>query len=238
MAQLQNDNELLEQEKSELKERLKQLTKTKLVEDILNKKLGTAQKTPNSTSDGGVAQQRQLSNDGIIGSTASEQEVTALRNTIRLLKDELWQLKMTQTSNQLSKLPIPTKDNKTPEIADIYKNSTLLLNDLFSTIANYKITGENVEVKQELIRSKMKLADQTASNLNNRLNQCQNNILPGSAIQTTLKSFSNPQFSKSLTQDRQLAAEIRLPGLNAGGGELDITQEQYRLIMREAIGCI
>jgi len=103
---------------------------------------------------------------------------------------------MTRTSSELSKLQIPLKDNKTNEIADIYKSSTLLLNDLFSTIANYKITGENVAVKQELIRSKMKLADQTAVDLNNRLNQCQNNILPGSTIQTTLKTFSNPQFSK------------------------------------------
>jgi len=37
MAVLQNDNEQLEQEKSALKERLKQLTKIKLVEDITNK---------------------------------------------------------------------------------------------------------------------------------------------------------------------------------------------------------
>jgi len=123
------------------------------------------------------------------------------------------------------------------KIDDIYKSSTLLLNDLYSTIANYKITGENVEVKQELIRSKMKLVNQTAADLNNRLNQCQNNILPGSGIQTTMKAFSNPQFSKSLTQDRQLAAEIHLPGVKTGG-ELDITHEQYRTIMREAICCI
>ncbi|CAF1563791.1 unnamed protein product, partial [Rotaria sordida] len=46
--------------------------------------------------------------------------------------------------------------------------------DLFSSIANYKITGENVAVKQEIIRSRMKLVDQTAINLNNRLYQCQN----------------------------------------------------------------
>ncbi len=89
--------------------------------------------------------------------------------------------------------------------------------DLYSTIANYKITGENVEIKQELIRSKMKLVDQTAADvkdyfssrfsfnyrlifqLNNRLNQCQNNLLPGSAIQTNMKAFSNPQFSKVRT---------------------------------------
>jgi hypothetical protein len=40
-----------------------------------------------------------------------------------------------------------------------------------------------------------------------------------------------------LAQDRQLAAEIQLPGVKTGG-EFDITQEQYRLIMREAIGCV
>jgi hypothetical protein len=39
-----------------------------------------------------------------------------------------------------------------------------------------------------------------------------------------------------LEQDRQLAAEIHLPGVT-NGGEFNITQEQYRLIMREAIGC-
>ena len=38
-----------------------------------------------------------------------------------------------------------------------------------------------------------------------------------------------------MAQDRQLAAEISLPG--GGGRELDLTQEQYRLIMREVIGC-
>ncbi|CAF0855330.1 unnamed protein product [Rotaria sordida] len=241
IAVLQNDNEQLEQEKSALNERLKQLTKTKLVDTLTQKKIGTTQRTSSPTTDGGISPQRQLSsssyiNEGTIGSTVNEQEIVPLRNTIRLLKDEIWQLKMTRTSNELSKLQIPLKDKKTNEIADIYKSSTLLLNDLFTTIANYKITGENVAVKQELIRSKMKLVDQTAFNLNNRLNQCQSNILPGSIIQTKMKTFSNPQFAKSLKQDRQLAAEIHLPGVNTGG-ELDITQEQYRTIMHEVIGC-
>jgi hypothetical protein len=36
---------------------------------------------------------------------------------------------------------------------------------LFSSIASYKITGENVAAKQEIIRSKMKLVDQTAFNV-------------------------------------------------------------------------
>ena len=45
MAVLQNDNEQLEQEKSGLKERLKQLTKTKLVDDLMQKKIGVTQKT-------------------------------------------------------------------------------------------------------------------------------------------------------------------------------------------------
>jgi len=208
----------------------------------MQKKTGITQRmfgvSSPTTDSGGISSQRQLSSLQINeGSSANEQEIALLRNTIRLLKDELWQLKMSHTSSELFKLQIPIKDNKTSEIDDIYKSSTLLLNDLYSTIANYKITGENVEVKQELIRSKMKLVNQTAADLNNRLNQCQNNILPGSGIQTTMKTFSNPQFSKSLTQDRQLAAEIHLPGVKTGG-ELDITHEQYRTIMREAIGCI
>jgi len=233
----------LNKKKSALKERLKQLTKNKLVDDLMQKKMGGNQRTSgllSPTIDGRISPQRQLSsssvNDGNVISTANEEEVTALRNTVRLLKDELWHLKMNCTSFELAKLETPIPTIKNNEIADIYKNSTLLLNDLFSSIANYKITGENVAAKQEIIRSKMKLVDQTAFNLNNRLNQCQNNILPGSIIQTTMKTFSNPQFSKSLAKDRQLAAEIRLPG--GGGSELDITHEQYRLIMREAIGCI
>ncbi|CAF2091547.1 unnamed protein product [Rotaria magnacalcarata] len=240
IAVLQNDNEQLEQEKSTLKERLKQLTKTKLVDDLIHKNTGATQRTSGSANDGGVPSQRQLSslgvNEGMIGSTVNEQEVIALRNTVRLLKDEMWQLKIARSSSELSKLQTPLKDTKVNEIADIYKSSTLLLNDLFTTIANYKITGENVAVKQELMRSKMKLVDQTAFNLNNRLNQCQNNILPGSTIQTTMNTFSNPQFSKSLTNDRHLAAELYLPGYTTGG-ELNITQEQYRTIMHEVIGC-
>lgn len=91
---------------------------------------------------------------------------------------------MIRSSGELLKLQTPIKDKKTDEIADIYKSSTLLLNvcsidnqiysikersdlfqDLFSTIANYKITGENVAVKQELMRSKMKLVDQTAADV-------------------------------------------------------------------------
>ncbi|CAF3574555.1 unnamed protein product [Rotaria socialis] len=240
IAVLQNDNEQLEQEKSTLKERLKQLTKTKLVDDLIHKNAGAPQRTSGSTNDGGLPPQRQLSsshaNEGMIGSTVNEQEVIALRNTVRLLKDEMWQLKIARSSSELSKLQTPLKDTKVNEIADIYKSSTLLLNDLFTTIANYKITGENVAVKQELMRSKMKLVDQTAFNLNNRLNQCQNNILPGSTIQTTMNTFSNPQFSKSLTNDRHLAAELYLPGYTTGG-ELNVTQEQYRTIMHEVIGC-
>jgi hypothetical protein len=39
---------------------------------------------------------------------------------------------MSRASSELSKLEIPLKDNKTSEIADIYKSSTLLLN-VYST---------------------------------------------------------------------------------------------------------
>jgi hypothetical protein len=46
MNVLQNDNEQLEQEKSALKERLKQLTKNKLVDDLMQKKIGGTQKIP------------------------------------------------------------------------------------------------------------------------------------------------------------------------------------------------
>jgi hypothetical protein len=46
MTVLQNDNEQLEQEKSALKERLKQLTKNKLVDDLMQKKIGGTQKIP------------------------------------------------------------------------------------------------------------------------------------------------------------------------------------------------
>lgn len=60
--------------------------------------------------------------------TKSVFQVASLRNTIRLLRDELWQVKMHQTSNELSKLTIPSKETKSNEIADIYKSSTLLLN--------------------------------------------------------------------------------------------------------------
>ncbi len=101
------------------------------------------------TIDGRISPQRQLSSpsalDGSIISTASEQEVfidfenlymycmcvlqvTALRNTVRLLKDELWHIKMNRTSFDLAKLETPISAIKTNEIADIYKNSTLLLN--------------------------------------------------------------------------------------------------------------
>ncbi|CAF0846668.1 unnamed protein product [Rotaria sordida] len=236
---LQNDNEQLEQEKTALKERLKQLTKNKLVDDLMQKKIGGTLKT--STTDERVSLHPQLSSpsvaDGSFVSTTNEQETAALRNTVRLLKDEIWHIKMNRASVELAKLEIPTPITKINEIADIYKSSTLLLNDLFSSIANYKITGENVAVKQEIIRSRMKLVDQTAINLNNRLYQCQNDVIPGSTIGTMMKTFCNPQFSKTLTNDRQLAAEIQLPG-GGNGGELNITQEQYRTIMREAIGCI
>ncbi|CAF4991361.1 unnamed protein product, partial [Rotaria socialis] len=60
-AVLQNDNEQLEQEKSTLKERLKQLTKTKLVDDLIHKNAGATQRTSGSTNDGGLPPQRQLS---------------------------------------------------------------------------------------------------------------------------------------------------------------------------------
>ena len=49
--------------------------------------------------------------------------------------------------------------------------------------------------------------------------------------------FKNKSFFQSIAHDRQLAAEIHLPG-NIYGGVLNVTQEQYRTIMLEAIGCI
>ncbi|CAF1061589.1 unnamed protein product [Adineta ricciae] len=229
MAVLQNDNEKLEQEINELKDCLKQQSELTKRSSIVPK------------IDGQHISSRQvlvphLSQD-LIRFETMEQEITTLRNTVRLLKDELWQLKMSHTSNELTKLATPMRDTKSTEINDIYRSSTLLLNDLFSTIANYKITGENVAVKQELIRSKMKLVDQTAVSLNHRLHQCQSQILPGSTIETDMKTFLNPQFSKFLAEDRQLAAEIHLPGEHAGG-DVDLTQEQYCRIMQSAIGCI
>ncbi|CAF0804945.1 unnamed protein product [Rotaria sordida] len=72
IAVLQNDNEQLEQEKTALKERLKQLTKNKLVDDLMQKKIV-------STTDGGVSSQCQLSSssvaDGSFVSPKNEQEV-------------------------------------------------------------------------------------------------------------------------------------------------------------------
>jgi cell division protein FtsB len=44
IAVLKTDNEQLEREKSDYKERLKQLTKTKLVDDLIQKKTGVAQR--------------------------------------------------------------------------------------------------------------------------------------------------------------------------------------------------
>ncbi|UJR25862.1 hypothetical protein I4U23_007212 [Adineta vaga] len=244
MAVLQNDNEKLEQEISKLTEHLKQQSESKRTDDTILKKIGLVPKISGSsgfTSDGANIVTRHvltshLSQD-ISRIEANEHEMTTLRNTIRLLKDEVWHLKMNHTSNELTQLSMPMRDTKSTEIADIYKSSSLLLNDLFSTIANYKITGENVAVKQELIRSKMKLVDQTASNLNHRLHQCQSHILPGSTIQTEMKTFLHPQFSKALAEDRQLVAEIQLPGDHAGG-DIDLSQEQYRRIMHAAVGCV
>ncbi len=54
--------------------------------------------------------------------------MTALRNTVHLLKDELWHLKMNRTSSELAKLESPIPTTNTNEIADIYRNSALLLN--------------------------------------------------------------------------------------------------------------
>jgi cell division protein FtsB len=44
IAVLKADNDQLEREKSDYKERLKQLTKTKLVDDLIQKKTGVAQR--------------------------------------------------------------------------------------------------------------------------------------------------------------------------------------------------
>ncbi len=44
IAVLKNDTEQLEQEKTDLKDRLKQLTKTKLVDDLMQKKSGITQR--------------------------------------------------------------------------------------------------------------------------------------------------------------------------------------------------
>ena len=51
MAVLQNDNEGLEQENSRLKERLKQLTKNKLVDDLMQKKISGTQRTSGLSSE-------------------------------------------------------------------------------------------------------------------------------------------------------------------------------------------
>lgn len=45
MAVLQKDNEQLEEEKAAMKERIKQLTKDKLVGDLMQKKIGSNQRT-------------------------------------------------------------------------------------------------------------------------------------------------------------------------------------------------
>jgi hypothetical protein len=45
MAVLQNDNEQLEKENSDLKDRLKQIAKTKLIDNLMKDKVGAVQKT-------------------------------------------------------------------------------------------------------------------------------------------------------------------------------------------------
>jgi hypothetical protein len=95
IAVLKSDNDQLEREKSDYKERLKQLTKTKLVDDLMQKKTGVSQRlsgvlstkliiisfihSPPSgatTESGTVSPQRQLPPLQISDlSPASEQEV-------------------------------------------------------------------------------------------------------------------------------------------------------------------
>ena len=58
-------------------------------------------------------------------------QIVSLRNTIRLLKDELWHLKMSRTSNELNKLQLPNRNSQTSQIAEIYQNSNLILNVKF-----------------------------------------------------------------------------------------------------------
>ncbi|CAF0864712.1 unnamed protein product [Didymodactylos carnosus] len=248
---LQNDNEQLEQEKTALKDRLNKLSKKTLVDDIITKKgQRTSLLSPTGAFqpvDGKSSPQRQISSPYFeTNPSYIEREISVLRNTIKILKDELWHLKTNKNMQEFSKLtPLSSSstgnenEGKENEMADIYKNSTTLLNDLYSTIVNYKITGENVAAKQELLRSKMKLVEQTASDLGNRLNKCQSKLLPGSTIQTSMKTFTNPEFAKSLNKDRQLVAEIHLPCNNGGKKdeiELNITQDQWRLIMHEIAG--
>jgi len=142
---------------------------------------------------------------------------------------------MSRTSNELNKLQLPNRDSQTSQIAEIYQNSNLILNDLFTSIANYKITGENVVAKREMIRSKIQLMEKTTSNLNDRLHECQTKVLPGSTISTAMKTFPNSKFST-----REFVAEIQLPSAKRTGQttELEINDEQFRTIMRQTIGFV
>lgn len=108
IAVLHNDNEQLEDDNKKLKERLKQLTKTKLMDDLLQKKIGGTQRSTgvsskNSTKISSIdlfvcssgptgdtdtnSTQRQLSSSQILEmSPASEQEVCASKD-LRFLFD-------------------------------------------------------------------------------------------------------------------------------------------------------
>lgn len=66
MVVLQNDNEQLEREKSELKDRLKQLTKTKLVDDLMQKKAGATQKATAMSSNNLALPSSSFSNFSLI----------------------------------------------------------------------------------------------------------------------------------------------------------------------------
>lgn len=116
MAVLQNDNEQLEQEKTALKERLKQLTKDTLFNDIMKKKTAGLQRTSGSLSsyrviayssstsnstlgpvvDGSVSPQRPLASasgaENNVVSTASEHEVRRWISIVSFINEALFLL--------------------------------------------------------------------------------------------------------------------------------------------------
>ena len=83
---LQNDNEQLEQEKSLLKERLKQISKVNPMDLFWQKKLsGTAAQRTSSSGDGNTSPQRKISssnsNEGLFTMISNENEVKKQRRS-------------------------------------------------------------------------------------------------------------------------------------------------------------
>jgi dynactin 1 len=242
MDALQADIDALEREKTELRDRVKELSRKSLMEGIVRQ----------STSAGSAA----AAGAGITSSPMSsasardtlmlQQQIDSLREALEVTLSENRNLLGTKMLEQVASLPslkvpkknIPADDPVNAEIMKLSKATSSMLSELYKECASVKVIDLSKRKPGVMpdgdARPRVQLAKQTArlSSIRRSVTELQGQVTtlmaarrPGGQIRTDFTTFPTPAFARMLHEkaaspDGRCVGVVRIPVTAGKGGEV------------------